>query len=556
MALSAGCFGKNASAVPWHVTMLALHLLNCVLVWRLLARVPIATEARFLAAVSFAATTVFHECIYWWPHPPSPSRSRASWPPPISSMAKDRRWWHLPAGASLASAAAFSASYGLIAPLLVPLLCHACAEDAIRARSVRQGALVSLAGLLPVCGRDPGQQRGLQRPRRFRREYVRSHWRPRSDRAVDRRAAGRTLLHGGQLPAPLAWLLMALVGIAAIRRSVRDAALRRVVWASLVWLFASTWFVLSFRTWLGDVVFVSRYQLYPTVAFTLLLAVALDEALSVVPVRSVPVTLAALAIVLVDAGAGFVVWHRWMARTHPLALAQSGITSNLDRLVKAAPAATLTLRDYAIGGGAGYRPRLRGMLSYAAPSLATGHSTSPATPARHSIRVCGPRWQKLRSGAGSWLEWFDDLAVCYRSPPAEARRITAAAAFEQARAGDLSRPWRRRGGSHPPGTGRPPTLSETLSALRGGSGVVWVYVSSARPGELLLRIAAASDDDRRGARLATTPEGRWAAIDIALACRGHVPSQGRVVVDFVDELTDYKVGPSPSGTGEWRNPCE
>src|SRR5713226_3587057 len=131
----------GASAVPWHVTMLALHLLNCVLVWRLLARVPIAMEARFLAAVSFAATTVFHECIYWVAASTVPFSLACILATADLSMAKDRRWWHLPAGASLASAAVFSASYGLIAPLLVPLLCHGCAEDAIRPRAIRRGAL-------------------------------------------------------------------------------------------------------------------------------------------------------------------------------------------------------------------------------------------------------------------------------------------------------------------------------------------------------------------------------------------------------------------------------
>lgn len=543
------------TAVPWHLLMLAVHATNCYLIGRLLLVFPVTAVARNATLLLFAVSTVYHECLYWV------AASNVSLCLLFTLLGfsvalrfgrtGDRRVLPLVALCALLGGLCASVAAGA-----VPVAAAAVWIDGGRTpRAVRRAGSVAAAAAfgtgawLLLGALDPsGNAKGLVGSALSQFDPVGGAWL--TLRSVFERLAGR-FFTGLQLPAPIAAAVMLGCLVLAAWRHDRG---QRWYWAlAMAWVFGFTWLTLSFRTWLGEVVFVSRYQLFPAAGLCLLLALALDNVTAWMRTRQherLPVLVIAFlmaGVTAVQATAAVVVHRRWRERTAALGQAHVDIRRGLRDAIRAAQAdgtGALRLPDLAVGGGEGYRPTLSGMLRYLlAPSeqamVRFEGSGREAIDPRLQLLV-----EEIAAGRHNWMVWFDDLSVS--TGKCDSASVPAVQIFPFQERGRFV-PGGRDGSLRiePLGQGQPALLRSATPPFTGDTMVLTGLFRATIAGELLLLpVGAPGAADGLGARLRLPPEQDVClTVDLALAARGRTAAGSPLELRVVNELATYEIGP-------------
>ena len=548
----------GARTLPWHVLLLALLAANAALLDALLRRFQCSPAARIVAATTFAATAVFHEAVYWVA---CSNFALALFFTLLALVCLVRGEERSPSPwrvAALVSSllALLSASIAGVLPVLAVVV--ACAlPGPLRARRVATFAAIpavalALAVMITFLARPEGVAKiGGQAASQLDVSggmvlAVRG--------LVERLAAG--YFTGGRLPAVVALaVLLILTTLAWLRPAPFEGPRRAVSIAGpFAWMLVSGFAAFAFRTWLGEVVFVSRYQLFPAAGFAWLTAHAVDGALEVAAKRGPRWHARARAAVLgvllpavlgLSAYAHAEVAERWRSRTEALKRAHEEIGQGLRAL--AAEARTtgrpVVMPDSYIGGGTGYRPRLAKMGAYLLSREDRGLVTFAKRGQAPLPPSLGPLVDDLRRGRPSWVEWLDDLSVSDAAPESGGQPATVRVlfpVFERVVVTDEKGMTRLQ----PLGQGQ-------LAVLRTGPRddiARWKTLSfrvrAVGEGEILVAFTGPTLPDLgRGARIHLEPgEERRVVIDVPLAARGHVDAVREVEIRLVGELTAYEMG--------------
>jgi hypothetical protein len=554
-------FGLNA--VPWHFLILFVHGLNIVLLYSILNKAAISFPARAFATGCFATTTVFHECIYWV----GASTFLLCLPFCLGAVlaaryAEERQSYVFLLFVSiLVASALFSVTTGLVAVVLVPLSLLSMPPGRwSKKRALALTFLFALLGCVPYFVIAYGIHGAMAQtgPSVFSQfDSVRAAIF--TGRSVVEYLVARYFT-GGSLPFIGSLILFFVVlSTAALAPADKEEKRLQRLAGPLCWILFPTFLILSFRSWMGDVVFVSRYQILPAAGFTWVLALSADGVLN--QLRKVMgkrifsgMLLIAFGIVFaMQTYASYVCHNRWLERTERLKFAHQEIASNLRSLLHEWKM-PLTLEDHLIAGGQGWRPTLRGITQYVltADEQKKIHFTEPDETLKYGLDArLVPLVNELRAGRPNWLTWFDDLSVSFETGAPEAGTDDENTmifdpkllfAERQGAQFNLDSPQTIR--LTPLGIGY---TTEMTSLLREDI-VRWktlrLNLRSEHSGEALISFPTPADPaPDHGARV-RLPAGESVklSVDVPLALRGPAIGPGVVKITFTDVMTPYEVG--------------